>query len=435
LEYLHLIYVNPNIRIFIGTGRKELAHAILREIKQYLIDPQTQDEVWNNRPHYPGERLIPVMERSAGMSARKQAFQNERLWDDEEDRDDYDYQSSDKKIVWSRDQIQVCRDLITKDPTIGVGSAGSASTGFHYDLIHIDDMIDFTNYDREDKKAKIDLWKDDLFSLLDPAFFDTELHDRMKDLRPKNARVYQQRAMFLAHTGDEVAVNGTRYFVWDWYEELKEKATQPDSEWLYFEKNVYKNGLDNSDGYLWSERWNSKIEKSKRESINDRHWYAQYLNQILVSSDQCLVWDNVKFFPPNALVKEKGSNYWLIKFGDSTDSMRIFPKLCIDPAASASKTSDYTAIAIGGQTEDFRLVVFDVRYGKWTPEDWAKQAIELAEKLIALAPGNHEVISSKAKSDGKKKLTRVFYSDSGSEAVEIALKMAYQYWQQRVHCK
>ncbi len=43
-------------------------------------------------------------------------------------------------------------------------------------------------------------------------------------------------------------------------------------------------------------------------------------------------------------------------------------------------------------------------------------AIELAEKLILIAP---------------KGLTRVFYSDSGSEAMEIALKMAYQYWQQK----
>jgi len=42
-------------------------------------------------------------------------------------------------------------------------------------------------------------------------------------------------------------------------------------------------------------------------------------------------------------------------------------------------------------------------------------AIELAEKLIGIAP---------------KGLSRVFYSDSGSEAAEIAIKMAYQYWQQ-----
>ncbi len=44
----------------------------------------------------------------------------------------------------------------------------------------------------------------------------------------------------------------------------------------------------------------------------------------------------------------------------------------------------------------------------------------LAEKIIELAP---------------KGLTRVFYSDSGSEGVEIALKMAFQYWQQRKNPK
>lgn len=41
------------------------------------------------------------------------------------------------------------------------------------------------------------------------------------------------------------------------------------------------------------------------------------------------------------------------------------------------------------------------------------RAIELAERLCALAPAG---------------LTRVFYSDSGSTAVEIALKQAFQYW-------
>jgi len=41
-------------------------------------------------------------------------------------------------------------------------------------------------------------------------------------------------------------------------------------------------------------------------------------------------------------------------------------------------------------------------------------SIELAAKLVSLAP---------------KGLSRVFYSDSGSTSVEIAVKMAYQYWQ------
>jgi adenosylmethionine---8-amino-7-oxononanoate aminotransferase len=41
-------------------------------------------------------------------------------------------------------------------------------------------------------------------------------------------------------------------------------------------------------------------------------------------------------------------------------------------------------------------------------------AEELSGRLVALTPG----------------LTRVFFSDSGSTAVEVALKMAFQYWQQ-----
>jgi adenosylmethionine---8-amino-7-oxononanoate aminotransferase len=45
-----------------------------------------------------------------------------------------------------------------------------------------------------------------------------------------------------------------------------------------------------------------------------------------------------------------------------------------------------------------------------------RPAIELASRLVALAPPG---------------LTRVFYSDSGSTATEIALKMAFQFWKQR----
>ena len=49
-------------------------------------------------------------------------------------------------------------------------------------------------------------------------------------------------------------------------------------------------------------------------------------------------------------------------------------------------------------------------------------AAELAARLVELAPPG---------------LSRVFFSDSGSTATEIALKMAFQYWQQRggQHCR
>ncbi len=46
-------------------------------------------------------------------------------------------------------------------------------------------------------------------------------------------------------------------------------------------------------------------------------------------------------------------------------------------------------------------------------------AVELAQRLVAMLPGSS--------------LTRVFYSDDGSTAIEVAIKMAVQYFRQNGH--
>lgn len=52
-------------------------------------------------------------------------------------------------------------------------------------------------------------------------------------------------------------------------------------------------------------------------------------------------------------------------------------------------------------------------------------AIELAEQLVKILPG------SGGHGRAAPPLSRVFYSDNGSTAVEVALKMAFQYWKQK----
>lgn len=72
----------------------------------------------------------------------------------------------------------------------------------------------------------------------------------------------------------------------------------------------------------------------------------------------------------------------------------------------------YIAEAIGKQARELEQVIF----AGFTHEP----AITLAERLIEKLPH---------------RITKVFYSDNGSTAVEVALKMAWQYWQNRGKAK
>src|SRR5438105_15568811 len=64
-------------------------------------------------------------------------------------------------------------------------------------------------------------------------------------------------------------------------------------------------------------------------------------------------------------------------------------------------------------------------------------AIELAARLVALAPGSHLTDDRPASNDDPAgpasarrsgRLERVFFSENGAASVEVALKMAYSYW-------
>lgn len=345
-DTLFTIYQNPNVRIFVGTATRGLASAFVREIRTYLEDEFLQEHVWNSRPHIEG-KLIPL---------------KDKLF-----RELQDLAQADKKIIWRGDALQVVRTQTMKEPTVTVGSVGVQPTGYHYDVLKLDDVITFDNITPV-KKDKVMAWIHDLFNVLDPPYIDEEVEDILK---PYGAEKF-------AITGGRVTVVGTRYDREDWYSEILEQKNT--SGYAVYQKNIYANGRNSDEGYLWHERWSNEVEADKRANMTAARFASQYLNEIVVAEDQILGTDKILYLNPDQIVFDERDGFVHISHSTIEKPTKIKLWMCIDPAAATTATSDYTAIIVGGKDEFKRVFVVDFKLGRWKSEQILKEMFILADK-------------------------------------------------------
>ncbi len=128
-----------------------------------------------------------------------------------------------------------------------------------------------------------------------------------------------------------------------------------------------------------------------------------FLMTNLIDRDRKYLWHpytQEKIAPlPVAIVGGKG--VWL----ETEDGRKLLDGVSSWWVNTHGHSHPYLNAALRKQAETLEHVIF----AGFTHEP----AVKLAEKLVEVLP---------------KGLTRVFYSDNGSTAVEVALKMAYQYW-------
>lgn len=336
------IYRNPNIRIVVGTNVKELAWSFIRELRSYLEDDELQRRVWNNRPHVNGP-LVPELDRSG----------RRRTGDNTE--------SIDKKVIWSATAIQVIRSKKMKEPTVQATSVGSRLTGGHYDLLILDDIVDFRNTASPELLQKTFEWTQDLESVLDPR---------------RVERVHEVATVpFFDVVGDQIVVLGTRYAKDDFYEYLLNN--QDELGYKVMIRNIYVNGIDDHEGFLWPERFNKNVIEKLRKRLTSRRFASQYLNTIIVSGEQVFDVDNLQYYPSTAVDIRAGEV--TIMYGE-----RPFPKvrpyLVVDPAISDNKKADDTSITVGGFDQNGEFWILEQRTGKFRPLDTAAIIKELVNK-------------------------------------------------------
>ena len=350
------IYQNPNIRIFIGSADFALSKSIIREIKTYLEDEELQEKVWNNRPHKKG-RLVPLMDKLGKQR-----------------RQSHDTEADDKKVVWRADAIQVVRDDILKEPTVVAGSAGATATGFHYDEVIFDDVVTFDNIDTEPKRDKLFRWIYDMESVLDPMQFDEDLLDQFDKVESNHRRRGQFKQQ--CYLGDTVIVVGTKYDPEDYYQHILNNVESLGFD--VYERNIYVNGTDNEDGYIFPEKFNEALENRLRASMSDRRFASQYLNQIITEGTQLLAWDKINFIHPTNIICNQPNTASIRQIHNEPREIKL--KAVVDPAATANEYSDYTCIAVGGLDDKNNFYVVDLQLLKDPFSVWVKKMFEMLDK-------------------------------------------------------
>lgn len=354
LYTLWRIYRNPNIRILVGTNIKRLGRAFIRELRQYFENGELQRTVWNTRPWCEGP-LVP------SLSAADRRKRNSRRNNDFTGDEDINF-ADDSKLIWSMEALQVLRPDILKEPTVMIASVGTTVTGDHYDLLILDDVVDFDNSNTENKADDILDWTRDLESVLDP---------RQRVQWRIGSTVLED------YVGDEAVILGTRYFEWDYYHYLLDEA--PVLGITTFIRNIYKNGVDDSEGYLWSEKFNAQtLERIKRRINSHQRFSSQYLNTIIADEDATFSVDKVQWVHSNN-VHHTMDNVWeVIRNGEPV--RRVKPILFIDPAATVSSTSDFTVLTVAGYSENKELIILDIDNGRYSPTEVCDRLFALCDK-------------------------------------------------------
>ncbi|MGL5784542.1 MAG: phage terminase large subunit, partial [Alphaproteobacteria bacterium] len=340
------IYRNPNITILHASNIKELSQSFIRELRNYYEDEGLQTTVWNSRPHIRGN-LIPPLDKS-----------NRRYYGDENEAED-------RKVVWSNEQLQMLRGVKRKEPTIFATSVKAKSTGQHYDIVIMDDIVDFDNCATPAKIKQVKRWAGDVASIRTIITYKQEC-----GVMPDGTRLVEI-------LGDEYVVTGTHYDPQDYYAFIKEQRN--DLEFVILNRNIYRNGNDPSEGYLWKAFTESRERKIRAElSELPGVFEAQYLNLVNNPALQVLTTDYVVWMQQEHLLENRGSEGVSFRYPDGSNDVFV-PIMAVDFAVSLSSRADYTAIAVGGKSYQRKLVACDFSVGHYSVEATLNEIVRLVK--------------------------------------------------------
>lgn len=281
-----------------------------------------------------------------------------------------------KSDLWRNDEIEVDHFLRyeygVRDPSIKSVGIGSNATGFHANVVILDDLVVDKNAKTKTARDEVKDWASYLVSILEP--------------------------------GDIVRAVGTRYHEDDLYGamlEMVEDVFDAEGE-VIGQRPIYTSScrvVEEEGQFLWPRQRGPTgkfygfdkptLARIKAQYFNKANFYSQYYNNPTDPENQYIT--KFEYYDREQLQR------WGGKWHLGKRRLNIFA--AIDFAATISKRSDFTAIVVIGVDDDHNIYILDIdrfktehisemtdrlnaMYNKW---DWLKLRAETnaQQNLIA----------------------------------------------------
>lgn len=296
---IQFILQNPNVRILIANQVWDVSRAFLRAIKGHLET--------DNMKYFYGD------------------FRSDK---------------------WNEDLIIVRQrtNRALKEPTILTTGTEAETTGGHFDVIFLDDLMGLQNSQTPEQRAKAKRFRRSMLDLLEPD-------------------------------GTLIEI-GTRWHLDDPFSDLLEKES------MYYDVMV-RRVVENGKCIFprkFNKRWNPhmKLFDYVDEPCMD---YIEHLKATHTTSEFNSQYLNNPIDEDTQIFKSSYFRYWDRK----PEGLHV--AMTIDPAISLRQEADYTAITVAGMDKDANIFILDTIRGHWTPSDIVRNIFDMHAKWKPVSVG------------------------------------------------
>jgi len=269
-----------------------------------------------------------------------------------------------KRAKWSATEITLDHPLrkehLIRDPSIMAGGLTTSFTGFHFDLIDMDDIVVYENAYTKEGRDKVQRQISFMASIAEakarfmvvgthyaPNDAYNSMIEMVEDTYDKDGEhigsepIYEVLQRQVEDRGD-----GTGEFLWP-------RQRRSDGKWFGFDKGI--------------------LAKKRGQYLDRMQFRAQYYNDPTDPDQRPIDYDKFLHYNPSLLVQENG--YWYYK------GSRLNLVAAIDFAFSTKKRADYTAIVVIGIDADNNIYVLGIdRFKTDRISDYYKHLLQMLNR-------------------------------------------------------